>query len=356
MLVFEFSQLIIGIFRMNTVHDIIPILIWFIPFVQSITSQVKYLLGRQELLSFFDDFHNLEEEIDLRNKPQNHIIKSIKTTRLVAMFYYVFMWIGLLMGLAYIIIQFPESPFLLSTHHWITATLGLTLIRFIHIFDLVLHFISTSLADIVPAMVFYHISLKLRLLTEELSQVAELCFKSETQISHVSKSCFQPLSEKITFSAHLRCIWLKFGDISKIVERANTLFGPLILFDHGVKFFLTCTMLYLTLYHFQKATFQAEVYFIKLIIISINLVLCNLLASQLYCASTNMKKKLLSLMNEHWDSIEKQDKDTLNTFLNQVQQEELAACPLNLYQITPSMLLTTLSLTVSYVIVLIQSK
>jgi len=43
-------------------------------------------------------------------------------------------------------------------------------------------------------------------------------------------------------------------------------------------------------------------------------------------------------------------------FLNQVQQDELAACPLGLYKVTPSILLTILSLILSYVIVLIQTK
>lgn len=140
----------------------------------------------------------------IRNKPKNDTIKSIKTIRLFTGFYFVLMWIGLFIGLAILIIQFPESSFLLSTYDWINATLGLTLIRFIHMFDLVLHFICSSLADIVPAMIYYHISLMIQLLTKELSHVSELCFKSKSEIPHVSKNSFQPLSKKITFRAHVR--------------------------------------------------------------------------------------------------------------------------------------------------------
>ena len=49
-------------------------------------------------------------------------------------------------------------------------------------------------------------------------------------------------------------------------------------------------------------------------------------------------------------------RDIMLAFLNQVQQDELAACPLGLYKVTPSILLTILSLILSYVIVLIQTK
>lgn len=335
MILFEFCQLIIGIMKMTTVHDIIPTLIWFIPLTLSVTCQIKYLVGRHELLSFFESWHNLEKEIDLRYKHRNITAKPINKIRKAIVCYYVIMWVALLSGLSYIIIQFPESPFLLSNYQWLNNFLGLSFIRFIHLSDLVLHFILISLSDVVPAIIFYHASLAIRVLAEEV----EVC-----------------VTGKILFSARLRQIWLSYGVTSKLVERANIWYGPLILFDHGIKFFLTSTMFYLTLYNFQNDTFKAEVYFIKLIIGSINITICNLLASRLHCASTNLKMKLHCIINQYWDSMDKQDRDTLTAFLNQVQHEELAACPLNLYKVTPSILLTFLSLTTSYVIVLIQSK
>ena len=97
----------------------------------------------------------------------------------------------------------------------------------------------------------------------------------------------------------------RYGLMSTLVRQANCWFGSLMLFDHGVKFFLCCTMLYTALYNFQTDSLKSGVYMGNMLAFGIHTVSCNLLASQLYRASSSVRIKLASILNENWDSMDK---------------------------------------------------
>ena len=66
-------------------------------------------------------------------------------------------------------------------------------------------------------------------------------------------------------------------------------------------------------------------------------------------------KILLFIKVTHYDTLTKREHGLLRDFLSRLEHNHMAASPSGLYQITPTIFLTLLSLVVTYTIVLLQS-
>jgi hypothetical protein len=169
MMLFQFVQLMICITKMKTVHDIIPNLIWLSGLPLSITTQLRYLLGRRKVLAFFEAWADLEKKINIEKNCKD-AEPCIKRARFIIFIIYTLLWAGIIIGIGYVVVEYSHSPYLMSSQKVLKDSLGIPLITFLHLFDLSLHFIVISLSDVVPAFVFYHAAWGIRTLAEELDQ------------------------------------------------------------------------------------------------------------------------------------------------------------------------------------------
>ena len=143
--------------------------------------------------------------------------------------------------------------------------------------------------------------------------------------------------------------------LSNLVKRANRLFGILMLVNHGANIFIICAMVYSMLYNFKSSGTDATIYFVVFLSFTYLLLVGYFLAAQLNSASFKLRFTLSSLMARHSVHLTEKNLRVASSFLAHLQEDPLAACPLNLYSATTSKLLTLLSLIISYVIVLLQS-
>ncbi len=140
------------------------------------------------------------------------------------------------------------------------------------------------------------------------------------------------------------------------VGRANSLFGVVLFLNHGMRLLVICIMLYSVLYLLQSSPVTAGIYLINFCIHLYELVTSTLLTAQLFRASDHLHSHLAVLLTCYWDSIPNEKRKLLVHFNGRLQTDPLAATPLGLYNVTPSLLLTVASLAVTYVTILLQSK
>ena len=138
-----------------------------------------------------------------------------------------------------------------------------------------------------------------------------------------------------------------------MTERANRLFGCLIVVDHLSTLFMTCVLSYTVLSRMGGAGRDVIFYFMGLIAFIGRFAIPVLMTSHLRSGFNRLKKAVFEVLDSD-TSPEKQHQAKI--FLTLIKESHAAARPLNLYDIKPSTLLSFASLTVGYVIVLLQSK
>ncbi len=160
-------------------------------------------------------------------------------------------------------------------------------------------------------------------------------------------------------------IWSNYNQVRDLTIQADGLFGPLFLVNIGYKFLIICTCAYSSFYYvFNKndTSYSAEYASQAALILSSILVvlLLNLCTNVIFCsnllrASEKLKSLTSDLSHRHWRLMEPEAKDALRAFRSE-QEKDLVACPMNLFCITPSLLLNMTGLVVTYVVVLLQAK
>ncbi len=83
-----------------------------------------------------------------------------------------------------------------------------------------------QMLDIVPIMVYYHASKVIQIMTNDVKRM----------------NCIDNMNTTIADSLEL--IWSRFENLRMLLNRADHLFGPLIILCHGEAFFVTCSSVY----------------------------------------------------------------------------------------------------------------
>ena len=81
----------------------------------------------------------------------------------------------------------------------------------------------------------------------------------------------------------------------------------------------------------------------------------NWLMSHLYLSGAELKKIAAGTLSEKWFLLSQEDRDIVACFLSRVDGS-LVACPLNLYTVDPTNILSLITLHISYTIVLLQTR
>ena len=151
-------------------------------------------------------------------------------------------------------------------------------------------------------------------------------------------------------------IIVSYDVVSKLVKRANQLFGALMIFNHGTVLFMLVTLFYSIFYQLQRSPIDSLIYLGGSFSYLYQLLVGHLLAAQLFSSSKKLNLSLSSLLAKHSVQLSKEDYCFASNFLIHLQEHQLAARPLDLYSISYSNLLTITGLVITYVIVLLQTS
>ena len=159
----------------------------------------------------------------------------------------------------------------------------------------------------------------------------------------------------------IRRVWTRYENVGKMVSRADYLFGSFLVYGQVANVFCMTMLVYSVLYNLGDALKMRTVGpILSNIFILIGIVFrfssSVIISSQLHSSVSKFRAALNYLMSKHWNRISKEDRELLRSFMWRIQSDPLVASPLGVYKVTPSVLVSGLSVVVSYVIVLLQSK
>ena len=150
--------------------------------------------------------------------------------------------------------------------------------------------------------------------------------------------------------------WLYFEAIRKLVNQTNSLFGPILLLNHGAMFFVASSNIFSILRFFRGMSWvlllmngmNAAATVLRF---STTILMC----SRLSTASDQLQSRISSYMATNWSNFKPSERQFFTAFLVRTS-EGVVASPLDLYPIRPFMLLGLLSLLCTYLIVMLQSS
>ena len=325
----------------NNIHAYTTNLIWFSTSPLTILILCHLFFKSEQLLSFFTEWRRMEirfmsnSNLDLANarKVKYFIICILCIIDLAN-------WIGI-----YWFIMFrPNESYLLSHFEFIRINIGLPLVTVYHLLVIVTSNIYVWHSDILPGFIFHRASLFLRSL--ELNMEHIFC---EWNRDHK-----MPQGSAV-FEKRMSEMCLRYEMVSKLVNQANQLFGALMIVNHGTVLFMICVMAYSMLYHIHASPIDAIIYFSGFSTFALLLTVGHLLAAKLHSAALSLRSTLSSLKSQNSVQLTKKEFNVAFTLLVRLQEDQLAARPLNLYTVTASNLLTFTTLIITYVIVLLQA-
>ena len=353
MMIFHLSKMVMAIRVMTTLHSIIPYLLWLSAIPLALFTQFWYIYYRHDLLSFFRDWGIFEKQLMLRYNHHN-ILPTIKKTRTLIYTSRLVMLIGLLVGMGFVIFHNPDVPYLLSDVQFLRRVIPAPILCLIHLVNITFVVVLASFCDSVSALAFFHIALEVRVLLQEFERIFVILNPSSNNEKLPSQ--LLELNPNFLFVTHLRQLFDHYETLRHFVKRSNSLFGALWFLNHCMRLSIICIMLYSVLYMFQSSPEDAGIYLANLFTNVYELVICTLLTTKIYCASDQLRSVLTVLLTKYWDLIPNGERELVFFFIGRLQTDPLAATPLGLYNVTPSFLLTTTSLTITYCVILLQSK
>ena len=287
-------------------------------------------MNRSALLEFFQRWERIRRDIsDDTEEDRKSQVKLQKSRMYVIYLLAVCSSVGLVI---FVILDFPILPFLPSTvysrNNCCNSLLFFNHLPFICPVFAISAFYAWNLSaasDLVPSMIYYH-------LADEIDNISMLIAPSA--------------------QFDVRRLWLNYEAIRSLIDEANSLFGFMLVVNHGAMFFVASSNMFALMRWYQGMSwllllvngFNAANTILR---VTTTILLC----SQLSKANDRLQTKISRHLAFHHEP------QLLSIiFLMRVQDKGAIASPLGLYSIKPSILLTLLSLLVTHLIVLLQSS
>ncbi len=213
----------------------------------------------------------------------------------------------------------------------------------------------TGLADIIPIFIYYHAATAVELLIQQWQSVASLILERGKKSTNQHQLMGSQSADSV-FEQEIYQISRLYDSIVQLVFRANHLFGYFIILSKGLSVFVICCYAPALINSSQNnELFHPFGPFIFSVFI-FRLVWPIFMSSKLYTSAARLRSTVLSSksqanLNDFLPSEEK----AVNFLLTQLQDDKLAACPMGLYSITPSIFLTLLNVIATYVIIILQA-
>ena len=148
-------------------------------------------------------------------------------------------------------------------------------------------------------------------------------------------------------------IWKRYETIKGLVDRANLLFGVIVI-AYQVHFIVWMSFnLYLMIFPFE----ECDCDFIGvsiLIVFVLRTFWLNWTMSHVFLSCENLRNSVADVLSSQWHLLSEEHRDLLTSFMLRLNSSNVAASPLNMYTIDPSNILTLFTLHTSYSIFLLQ--
>jgi len=220
----------------------------------------------------------------------------------------------------------------------------------------------TATSDLVPSLIYFHLAVALE---NTVSKFFILKTRPQTRESNHQSNVVAVEEYEILMRVNdnndgiphdWQKGWLYYEAIRKLVHKTNSLFGFILLVNHGAMFFVASANI------FSILRFSRGMSPVLLLVNGVNAaaIILRFSTSILMCcrlstASERLESKISSCMATNWSHLNPSERQFLTAFLVRVS-EGVVASPLNLYPIRPFMLLGKLSLLFTYLIVMLQSS
>jgi len=217
-------------------------------------------------------------------------------------------------------------------------------VKFQGVLSTLLFNVYGPLMDIVPAMIFYHAA---TILEGTKWEVRELNNNNQNASSTGSKSGI------------IHSLWSRFEALAVMVDRADKLFGTIVIMCHAYLFCNMCGNVFLLLrdVSLSNAGLHHPNRFFYLLFPSFRFIFTLYLMSKLSYSSSELVSAVANFSNQRATFSDEEERRMVTpSFLNRLKQTELAPCPSGYYHIKQSIFMTALNLIVTCTIILLQTN
>lgn len=345
-----------------TFEKLIPYTINFAGRPVVLGAHLYFVIHRKKLLSFFCKWNQMELNYASLDRNYSVCRKSQTTSRVCTIMMSIYLMFSAFIFVGYIILVMgnEENSKIISSDeakdtdkffvknqlkYYMTNWVYIS-IDFITIFPTL---IILTMMDIVPTFVFYHGSNFLQILRDRFIQLGGLV-NLRSNISSISNNSS---GNKFDVEAKIHDIWFHYETLNQLINKANKIFGPLLILNHGLAFFDICSA---TVALFYSSNDNGNTLYTSVLIgFTLRLACSVLLMSKVRTSSNQLYSTVTTVQLRSWTLLSPKEHRILQSFLSQLQNDRLVASPCQLYKITSSILLAMLSLVITYTIVLIQS-
>ena len=284
----------------------------------------QFYTNHQQLVEFYKDWNQVEMQFSRTNRTN-------RTNRIVTIYYlsfYTIVTFSCVSSFIHILVL-PDSPFSLIRFAW----------AFIFSFNSYITVILIFLREMLPAFFYYQAGCAIENLELQL------------------QNCIVPFNNH--HSTHLidgnpyHGIWKRYETIKGLVDRANQLFGVTVVTNQLSYICMTCLIIYIIVFPNDEGSYDFT-HIVTFILAVLRIFWVNWVMSQVYLSCEKLGNSVASVLSQQWHLDSGDNRVMLTSFLLRLNNENVAACPLNLYNIDPSNLLTLFTLHASYIIFLLQ--
>ncbi len=306
-----------------------------------ILTWLLFLIRRRQYLNFFRDWAKQEQvsidyTVDFCSIRRTFL--KVYAVLCVASFCFLFFSIHLMISVDLsrfqdvLIFNFPD----LLNFTWFTVAFRVGFLLwslFIVTFIIV--------ADLVPAFVYYHAAKNIEAIEKEVRLLL--------------------MNDRFERLTRIKLIWFRFEEWRRLIRRADQLFGAIIILNHGTSFFLICCDVCSVLNYVKiqvgndNGSIENQEGFGQILFILANILRLAFSIFMMAKIRDSLSTTLIHIFNFQYHSAGKEERHMMKSFINRLQFGGLVASPAGFYSITPSILLTMLSLIVTYSVIMLQT-
>ena len=333
--VFQLVQLVITITNRKSIADISFNVVISTYCLMAIVFMHQLYARHDQLVQFFRDWRQMETSFfNCRNRG-----RVTKVARVLN---------GIFFGLLVVFIPqttwfnlfVPLQSFWFSSIENLREKLGLHFLVSLFTVSIYFTMLFLLLSQIVPTIFYYQAGCMIENLELELQSCSTPVLNGHDSTPR-NGNCYQ-------------LMWDRYESIQRLVCRANHLFGLIMATNQFSLICMNCLQIYVIITVKNVISFIALLTAI-LVFVAIT-VATNCLVSHLNLSCGELKNSVAILLNTKWSFLDQEERELLGFFFHRLDKDDLAACPLNLYTIDRTNLLGLLTLHISYIIVLLQSK
>jgi len=320
-----------------------------------------FTLLRKKIMQLIENFNSLETQQHVSTITTTERFEKLARKRRNA--FIIFISTNFCMFLGAVLIFFKESglPVFITGNTTMIRIFPMYAIQTAEVMMVLFLMLYQIIADLVPSFIYYHAGSVIQAINDEIEEKKELLFSRKLSTLHQrdeSNSLDNSMKkEEDSPSRILLQIWSKYDRLRKLIKTTDELFGFMLLVDFGTKFFMICLLSYFLLYVHSIFYIPREVIiasFFVMIIYVIRLVCSVSLMSEVHKSREILTSQTSTHLNTYLLDMDTQVRKVFSFFKSEMNANQLAASPMSLFVVNPALLLTMLSLIVTYLLILLQ--